>query len=212
MAKDIPWFHAVIWPAMLHAAGVELPKQVYAHGFLLTKGEKMSKSKGNYIGVTDAPNDMFGKVMSISDAMMENYYTLLTDLPLDVHLMIADPDRYVEDFAKAGADWITVHVEACTHLHRTIQQIKSFGIKAGITLNPSTPLVTLEEVLAIFRETPRTCEYFYVVADGKTNEAVGVAATPDSIEFVNPGQSHPLLGEGATQAPQRLQCLGEGRG
>ena len=56
----------------------------------------------------------------------------ITKLPLDVHLMIENPDQYIEDFAKAGADYITVHVEACRHLHRTIQFIKSFGVKAGV--------------------------------------------------------------------------------
>ncbi len=66
---------------------------------------------------------------------------------LDVHLMIETPERYVEAFAEAGADIITVHVEACTHLHRTVQQIKEHGAKAGVTLNPATPLATLEEIL-----------------------------------------------------------------
>jgi ribulose-phosphate 3-epimerase len=71
----------------------------------------------------------------------------ITDLPLDVHLMIADADSYIEDFAKAGADWITVHVEACPHLHRTISRIKELGKKAGAVLNPATPLVSLDEIL-----------------------------------------------------------------
>ncbi len=66
---------------------------------------------------------------------------------LDVHLMIETPERYVEAFARAGADVITVHVEACRHLHRTIQQIKEHGVKAGVTLNPATPLASLEEIL-----------------------------------------------------------------
>jgi ribulose-phosphate 3-epimerase len=66
---------------------------------------------------------------------------------LDVHLMIEKPERYVADFAKAGADIITVHVEACTHLHGTIQQIRDLGLKAGVTLNPATSLITLEEIL-----------------------------------------------------------------
>ena len=66
---------------------------------------------------------------------------------LDVHLMIETPERYVEAFAHAGADIITVHVEACRHLHRTIEQIKEHGVKAGVTLNPATPLATLEEIL-----------------------------------------------------------------
>jgi len=72
----------------------------------------------------------------------------ITDLPLDVHLMIADADRYIDDFAKAGADWITVHVEACPHLHRTVSRIKELGKKAGAVLNPATPLGTLDEILA----------------------------------------------------------------
>lgn len=71
----------------------------------------------------------------------------ICDLPLDVHLMISDPDRYIENFAESGADWISVHVEACTHLHRTIQRIKGLGKKAGAVLNPATSLATLDHIL-----------------------------------------------------------------
>lgn len=71
----------------------------------------------------------------------------VTKLPLDVHLMIENPDQYIEAFAKAGADYITVHVEACRHLHRTIQNIKSYGIKAGVVLNPATPVSTIEHII-----------------------------------------------------------------
>lgn len=70
-----------------------------------------------------------------------------TRLPLDVHLMIVEPDRYLEDFRKAGSDWITVHAEACTHLDRSIQAIKQTGAKAGVALNPHTPESVLEYVL-----------------------------------------------------------------
>lgn len=70
-----------------------------------------------------------------------------TTIPLDVHLMIESPDQYIESFVKAGADIITVHVEACTHLHRTIQHIKSFGIKAGVVLNPATPVETIKHII-----------------------------------------------------------------
>ena len=66
---------------------------------------------------------------------------------LDVHLMIENPDRYLADFGQAGADGLTVHVEACRHLHRTVQAIKQLGVKAGVALNPATPLATLEEIL-----------------------------------------------------------------
>ncbi|WP_419961592.1 ribulose-phosphate 3-epimerase [Psychrobacillus sp. BM2] len=71
----------------------------------------------------------------------------LTKLPLDVHLMIENADQYIESFAKAGADYITVHVEACPHLHRTIQLIRSFGVKPGVVLNPHTPIETIQHVL-----------------------------------------------------------------
>ena len=67
-------------------------------------------------------------------------------VPLDVHLMIEDPDRFIEAFAAAGASMISVHVEVLPHLHRTLQLIKSFGVKAGVALNPSTPVVALEQV------------------------------------------------------------------
>ena len=71
----------------------------------------------------------------------------LTTLPLDVHLMIENADQYIEAFAKAGADYITVHVEACPHLHRTIQLIRSFGVKPGVVLNPHTPIESIQHVL-----------------------------------------------------------------
>lgn len=71
----------------------------------------------------------------------------VTKLPLDVHLMITNPDQYIEAFSAAGADWITVHVEACTHLHRTLGLIRGLGKKAGVVLNPATPIGSLECVL-----------------------------------------------------------------
>ncbi|KAB7708010.1 ribulose-phosphate 3-epimerase [Bacillus aerolatus] len=71
----------------------------------------------------------------------------LTKLPLDIHLMIENPDRYIEEFARAGADYITVHAEACPHLHRTIQLIRSTGAKPGVVLNPATPAYVLQHIL-----------------------------------------------------------------
>lgn len=68
--------------------------------------------------------------------------------PLDVHLMIVEPDKYIQHFADAGADYLTVHYEACNHLHRTIQAIKDAGMKAGVALNPHTPVSALSEVIA----------------------------------------------------------------
>ena len=71
----------------------------------------------------------------------------VTALPLDVHLMIEAPERYLGDFCAAGATGLTVHAETCPHLHRTVQQIKGLGCRAGVTLNPSTPVIALEEIL-----------------------------------------------------------------
>jgi len=68
--------------------------------------------------------------------------------PLDVHLMIIDPDKYIEEFKNAGADILTVHYETCNHLHRTVQNIKSNGMKAGVSLNPHTPVHVLEDIIA----------------------------------------------------------------
>lgn len=68
--------------------------------------------------------------------------------PLDVHLMITDPDRYIEDFKEAGADILTVHIETCNHLHRSVQKIKSLGMKAGVSLNPHTPVHLLKDIIA----------------------------------------------------------------
>jgi ribulose-phosphate 3-epimerase len=86
------------------------------------------------------PNISFG--MMIIDAIKK-----LATKPLDVHLMIVEPEKYIEDFRKAGADIITVHVEACPHLHRTLQQIRATGAKAGVALNPHTPVSILEDIL-----------------------------------------------------------------
>ncbi|MBW3555162.1 MAG: ribulose-phosphate 3-epimerase [Gemmatimonadetes bacterium] len=71
----------------------------------------------------------------------------VTDLPLDVHLMIEAPERYVDAFVDAGADWLTVHQEATVHLHRTLQAIRHRGIRAGVSVNPATPLSAIEEAL-----------------------------------------------------------------
>ena len=71
----------------------------------------------------------------------------VTGLPLDVHLMIQEPDRYLEDFRRAGADRLTVHVETCPFLHRTVERIRELGARPGVTLNPGTPLSSLEEIL-----------------------------------------------------------------
>lgn len=71
----------------------------------------------------------------------------LTSLPVDIHMMVEEPGRFISDFAKAGADYFTVHAEACAHLHATVQQIKEAGMKAGVALNPGTPASVLDEIL-----------------------------------------------------------------
>lgn len=72
----------------------------------------------------------------------------LAKKPMDAHLMIVDPDRYIERFAKEGVKYLSVHIEACTHLHRTIQNIKECGVKAGVALNPHTPAYMIKEIIA----------------------------------------------------------------
>jgi ribulose-phosphate 3-epimerase len=86
------------------------------------------------------PNISFG--MGIIEQMRP-----LTNKVFDVHLMILEPEKYAEDFKKAGADMLTVHIETCAHLHRNIQQIKSLGMQAGVVLNPHTPVSLLKEIL-----------------------------------------------------------------
>lgn len=86
------------------------------------------------------PNISFGPAIVKT---IDSFSSLL----LDVHLMIEQPDRYLENFTNAGADIVTVHVEACKHLHRTISTIKELGAKAGVSLNPATPLTAIEEIL-----------------------------------------------------------------
>jgi len=106
------------------------------------------KAGAEYIHV-DVMDGHFVPNITIGPLIVEALRPLAANLGvvLDVHLMIANPAAYVADFAKAGADIITVHVEADPHLHRTVQAIHELGVKAGVTLNPATPLSTLEEIL-----------------------------------------------------------------
>jgi ribulose-phosphate 3-epimerase len=110
-------------------------------------GEQVSEAEASgadYIHV-DVMDGHFVPNISIGPPVVRAVRRV-TRLPLDVHLMIEEPERYLADFAAAGADNITVHVETCPHLHRTVQQIKELGCRAGVVLNPSTPVVALEEI------------------------------------------------------------------
>ena len=105
-----------------------------------------SKSGADYIHV-DIMDGHFVPNLTIGPIIVSGIRTW-TELPLDVHLMIEEPDRLIPDFAKAGANILTVHPEACRHLHRVIYQIKDLGVKAGISLNPGTPASVLEPVIS----------------------------------------------------------------
>ncbi len=107
--------------------------------------EMLNKSQADWfhLDVMDGrfvPNISFGP-------MIVEFFRKATTKTCDVHLMIVEPEKYAEQFKNAGADYLTVHIEACPHLHRNLQQIRSLGMKAGIAVNPHTPVSALQEVL-----------------------------------------------------------------
>lgn len=114
-------------------------------GFLMEEIKKIEKAGADWVHV-DVMDGNFVPNITIGPLVVESLKGR-TSLPLDVHLMIRDPDKFLKDFVRAGADILTVHVEASIHLHRTLQNIKDLGVKAGVALNPATPLSTLEHVL-----------------------------------------------------------------
>jgi ribulose-phosphate 3-epimerase len=124
-----------IAPSILAADFANLQKEV----------EMLNASAADYIHV-DIMDGVFVPNISFGIPVTEAIHRHATK-PLDVHLMIINPELYVEDFVKAGASIVTVHVEACTHLHRTLQEIKRLGVAAGVALNPHTPIELLTEVL-----------------------------------------------------------------
>ena len=107
--------------------------------------ELINNSEADWYHV-DVMDGMFVPNISFGMPVMKSIKPHATK-PFDVHLMIEDPDRYIKDFHEAGADILTVHVEACRHLHRSIQAIKNEGMKAGVSLNPHTPVSSVENVI-----------------------------------------------------------------
>lgn len=108
--------------------------------------EMINQSEADFIHC-DVMDGVFVPNISFGIPIIQDVHKI-SQKPLDVHLMIVSPDKYIHDYYLAGASIITVHYEACTHLHRTIQQIKEMGIKASICLNPHTPVALLEDIIA----------------------------------------------------------------
>jgi ribulose-phosphate 3-epimerase len=107
--------------------------------------EMINKSEADWFHI-DVMDGMFVPNISFGFPVMKAVQKLAKK-PMDVHLMIVDPDRYAERFKEAGADFLTVHIEACPHLHRSIQLIKCLGMKAGVAINPHTPIAQLEDII-----------------------------------------------------------------
>ena len=125
----------IVSPSLLSADFLHLSKDI----------EMVNRSQADWFHL-DIMDGVFVPNISYGLPVVSQIKKMATK-PLDVHLMIVQPERYVEAFHKAGADILTVHYEACTHLHRTIQQIKAQGMKAGVALNPHTPVSLLEDVI-----------------------------------------------------------------
>ena len=106
---------------------------------------KAAEAAGIDLFHIDIMDGHFVPNMTIGPSIVEAI-NKITDVPLDVHLMIEEPDKYVKDFINAGADYLAVHIEASVHAHRTVQVIKESGIKAGIALNPATPICSLDHI------------------------------------------------------------------
>lgn len=126
---------AIISPSILSADFANIQRDV----------EMINRSEADWFHI-DIMDGVFVPNLSFGFPVIKAIKRYATK-PMDVHLMIVDPDRYISEFKKSGADLLTVHYEACTHLHRTIQAIKAEGMKAGVSLNPHTPVHLLKDIL-----------------------------------------------------------------
>ncbi|WP_138414922.1 ribulose-phosphate 3-epimerase [Aquibacillus sediminis] len=126
----------------------KIAPSILSADFSILKEEILDVEKGgaDYIHV-DVMDGHFVPNITIGPLVVQSIRPI-TSLPLDVHLMIENPDQYVIEFVKAGADIITVHQETCTHLHRTVQMIKNAGVKAGVVINPATPVELIKPILS----------------------------------------------------------------
>jgi len=127
--------HKLIAPSILSADFSRLGEEIRA----------VEKAGADWIHV-DVMDGHFVPNITIGPLVVEAARRV-TKMPLDVHLMISEPDRYLDDFLRAGSDWLIVHAEACVHLQRSLSYIRQKGCKAGVSLNPATPLSCLEHVL-----------------------------------------------------------------
>ncbi|KXB81484.1 ribulose-phosphate 3-epimerase [Prevotella sp. DNF00663] len=125
----------IVSPSLLSANFIDLKSDV----------EMINKSDADWLHM-DVMDGVFVPNISFGFPVLEAV-SKACNKPLDVHLMIVNPERYIEQTAKCGAEYMTIHYEACTHLHRAIQQIHAAGMKAGVSLNPSTPVWVLEDVI-----------------------------------------------------------------
>jgi len=126
----------LIAPSVLSANFADLGKDI----------EMINNSQADWFHV-DIMDGVFVPNISFGFPVLKSLQSLATKT-LDVHLMIVQPEKYIVDFKNVGANILSVHIEACTHLHRTIQQIKETGMKAGVAINPHTPVSSLSEIIA----------------------------------------------------------------
>jgi ribulose-phosphate 3-epimerase len=126
---------------------IKIAPSILSANFLSLGEEiKAAETAGADMLHIDIMDGHFVPNITIGPSIVEAIRTI-TSLPLDVHLMIEKPDSYLRDFIKAGADYLTIHYEASIHLHRTVQRIKESGVRAGVSLNPATPVWSLEDIV-----------------------------------------------------------------